>query len=888
MNIVRSKWWSVHTHSRFSTNDALPPVEDLVARAAGLGQKAMGLTDHGNMAGAVELYQACAKHGIKPFPGTELYFVPDIAQHRADYASKDTKATRYHLGVVAYDAKGYENLVKLNTISHQQHFHKPLVDFTTLAQLAEDGCTEGLAVLTGCYFGYAAQTLVLDGEGPCEQFVATLAEWFPGSTYVELQNHNIDHGDGWNDNILADALLRVADRLGLPCITTQDSHYLQPEDKADHESLKRLIAFGPESDDAVFPGDGFHFGTDRWIRDHHSDARYDRGIEGLDHLLARHGLSIPVLDSYSYSIPRVVSEPQQAMESRCVTELDKKFGTQARGYQKYRHQLEEELSVIGDADMAGYMLLCAMVTDYMKEENIVFQTRGSAAGSLVCWLLGITQVDPLKWDLRFERFLSRDRTKPPDIDLDIAHESRQGVIDWLNTKFSAHQIGTWAKYGMAEEKNEADEDSGSLLKRYFSRQKYQDQPIKEISEIPREDMATLYRLSERELYSGMGKNAAGVVITSTKAEFERLVPLAHSNSGPMVSQYNKNDVESLGLVKLDVLGLKTLTVLNQCAKALDLDLDEIPLNDKQVYAFMRTGNTEGVFQLEGWTSKKGIKRLRPTKIHDVIAAMALFRPAIMKSGATEAFMDRKNGKEEVPLRHEILNVATKDTYGVLLYQEQVIDMLRALDMGEEDLNAFLGAVKASNKNVGGAGLVIASYQDWLERKMKEKGFNDDDRKFVDEAITGFAGYSFNRAHATVYGITAYRCAWLVVHRELHFHAALLAVAAGDKSKEPGYVAATRRRGLRISQPDINASGRTYRVDTRTNSIRRGLISIKGVGDVCASFIESEQPYRSIRDLLERTPASKVNGRKGYEGDVNEFTGHLGALRDGGALESLQE
>lgn len=885
MRIIRTPhWWSAHTHSRYSNNDAFGTPAEIVAKAAAFGQKAVGLTDHGNMAGSVELYQACKKHGLACFPGTELYFVPDIHQHKLDYANKEKKASRYHLGVLAYTSRGYENLVKLNTIAHTQHFHKPLVDFTSLAQLAEDSCTEGLAVTTGCFFGYTAQTLINEGEVACERFIATLAAWFP-EVYVELQNHEIDHGDGASDSWVADGLLGIADRMGLPCVVTQDSHYLEPEDRDDHESLKRLIAFGPEAEDAVFPGDGFQFGNYRWIADHHREARLDRGLEGLADLLSKHELRIPVLDSYSYAVPRVVTEPQQVMEDRCYDEMARRYLPD-----KYWEQLKEEFEVIKASEMAGYMMLVAMVTDYMRENHIAFQTRGSAAGSLVCWLLGISTADPLQWDLRFERFLSRDRTKPPDIDLDIAHDKRAQVLEWLDTQFSAHQIGTWAMYGMS---SKDDDDKGSLLKRYFSRNKYREETVENWDDIPAEDKRMLYALSDRKLYSGMGKNAAGVVLTSTKPEFDRLVPLAHMDSGRMVSQYSKDYIEALGLVKLDVLGSKTMTVLTKCMESLGMtvaDLEQIPLNDKPTFNFMKKGDTAGIFQLEGYTSAKGIVRLRPSHIRDVIAAMALFRPATMSSGGTDSYINRKNGREKVPERNQLLAKATKDTYGVLLYQEQVIDILRSLGMGAEDLTKFLKAVKASNKDIGSAGEVIAGYRGWLEEQMTQKGLNDDDRKFVDEAIAGFAEYGFNRAHATIYGITAYRCAYLAVHRELHFHAALLAVAAGDKDKEPGYVAAVRRRGIRLSKADVNASGATYRVDERTRSIRKGLQSIRGLGAVSSSHIEQHQPYGSLAELLERTEARKLTGRKDFlkSGDLGDLVGALGALRDAGALDSITD
>ena len=891
MQIVRSpKWWSVHTHSRYSANDALPSVTAIVEKAASLGQKAVGLTDHGNMAGSVELYQQCMKQGLAPFPGSELYFVPDIAQHKQDYADKSKKASRYHLGCVAYTTEGYENLVNLSTTSHKQHFHKPLVDFTTLAQLAEDGLTSGLAITTGCFFGYAVQTLLREGEEAVERYLATLDSWFPNSVYVEIQNHNIAHDDSCSDDQIADQMVDIADRMGLPVVITQDSHYLDPEDKEDHEALKRLVAFGPEEDDAVFPGDGFHHGTEQWIRDHHRDHRLERGLEGLADLLSRHELRIPVLDTYAYAVPTVVADPHQAMKDRCEKAIAEKLKPGAGGIpRRYWQQLREEFEVIEAGGMAGYMMLVAMVTDWLKEHEVPFQTRGSAAGSLVCWLLGITQVDPLKWDLRFDRFLSRDRTKPPDIDLDIAHDRREELIAWLDTKFAAHQIGSWATYGMDSD----GEEKGSLLRRYFSRNKHRDNPIEKWENIPQIDRQMLYALSDRELYSGMGTNAAGVVITSTKHEFDKLVPLAYMSRGGFVTQYSKDDIEALGLVKLDVLGSKTLTVLKRTMENLGRsvdDLHEIPVDNRQTFTFMRKGDMAGVFQLEGYSSEKGIKRLQPSHIKDVIAAMALFRPGAMISGGTDAFIKRKHKEEAVPQRHELIAKVTAPTYGVMLYQEQVIDILRGLGMDPENLTKFLKAVKASNKEVAAAKVTMASYEEWIDQKTTEIGMSDEDKRFLDESIRGFSEYGFNRAHATVYGLTAYRCAYLAVHHGLHFHAALLAVAAGDPKKEPGYVQATRRRGIRISKADINASGATYTVDPRTASIRRGLQSVKGIGAAVAEAVERERgarPFKDVDDLVSRVPARPVSGGKHYkEEGVEGLTGALGKMRDAGVLDSL--
>lgn len=876
-------YWSLHTHSRFSNNDALSDVGDTVVQAVKLGYPALGLQDHGNMAASVQLYQACKKHGIAAFPGTEFYTVPSIEQHKLDYANKEKKASRYHLGITAYNTKGYENLVWLNTLAHSQHFHKPLLDYASLASAAESGRLEGLACNTGCFFSWTVQQLITNGEQAAKQFITTLDTWFPGHTYVEMQNHNIVHGDGWDDDVVADALLGIADQLGLPAVVTQDSHYLHLEDKPAHETLKRLVAWGDQPDDAVFPGDGFHLADIAWMRAHHP-KRLERGCEGLSHLLSSHAVSIPVLDSYQYSVPQLVNSPQTAMGKRCVNKL-----REWELPRRYEDRFIAELEVIKISEMAGYMLLTAEICDYMTAEGIRYQTRGSAAGSIVCWLLGITNVDPVKWDLRFERFLSKDRTKPPDIDLDIQHDKRQDVIAWLRTKYAVHQISTWAQYSLA---GEEETTTGSLRVKYFASSAKRGGPTL-WEDVPAEDKRALFDLADRGIYSGLGKNAAGVVITARETDFSKLVPLHHMSSGEPVAQYNKGDVESLGLVKLDVLGSKTLTVIERSLGLVGgLDLPEIPTNDTSTFSFIRSGRTDGIFQLEGHTTQRGLKQLRPTTVKHIIAAMALYRPAIMRSGATDAYCRRKNHEEITPVRHGLINAATKDTQGILLYQEQTMNLVRELGMTVEDLNKFLKAVKASNKDIEDAGRIIDEYMVWLEAECKKRGMTDGESVWVVDAVHGFAEYSFNRAHATVYGLTAYYCAYLAVHHPLEFHTALLAISteSTDKKadKERVYLRAARARGISIRQPDINSSGANYTLDHRFGVIRRGLTSIKGVGRVSAQELEAKQPYKDLDDLCDRTLPSKVSGGKDYRASRNpkDICGVIEKLMESGALESI--
>jgi DNA polymerase-3 subunit alpha len=891
LKIVRSpQFWSAHTHSTFSTGDAVPSVQEIVSRVAAMGQKALGLTDHGNMGGSVQLYQECMRQGIMPFPGSELYLVKSIAKHRAARGQKADGNGRFHMGVLAYTTKGYENLVNLSTLSHKQFYFKPLVDLETFAQLKEDNRTEGLAITTGCYFGLIVQTLVTQGDKAVKQYLMALDSWFPNSVFVEIQNHNIDHDDGWNDDKVADALTQIADELGLPVIITQDSHYALEDDRGDHEALKRLVAFGPDPDDAVFPGDGFHLADDGWIQAHHSPQRLGRGLEGLAELAGRHSLAIPVLDTYEYSVPLSITNPQSVLEQRCTAAL-KAIGKDTAAY---KSRLAQELEVVESAGMAGYLLLTAEVTDWMRASEILFVARGSASGSLCCHLLRITGPDPIKWDLRFERFLSKDRTKPPDIDLDIEHQRRAEVMTWMRTKWSVQQIATWAKLSLTGEEGES---KGSLLVKYFSTTNKQveteEEKVHAWSEVPHEDQLLLKRLSDREMYSGNGKNAAGVVVTATQAQIDKLVPMLWiASSESMLTQYGKDDIEALGYVKLDVMGVKMLSVVRRCLDLLGKkDLEWIPLTHGPTYSAIRSGQTEGVFQLSGWSAQKGCRDLKPTKIQDVIAAMALFRPATQSSGATASFIARKHKEEVSPSRHPIIEAATTSTYGIMLYQEQVIAILRALGMEADDLTKFLKAVKASNKNIGDAGKVITEYQSMIASLCSSAGMNQEDQRWLSTAIDGFSQYGFNSAHATTYGLLAYQTAYLMVCHPIEFHTALLAVAAGDEKKEPKYLKAARSRGVRILAPDVNISGLTYTMDRKRMAVRKGLLAIKGIGVSTAEEIARCQPYTSIEDLVTRVEHRKVTGTKDVrlgKKKLEESIGSLKALYEAGALNSLLE
>jgi DNA polymerase-3 subunit alpha len=444
------------------------------------------------------------------------------------------------------------------------------------------------------------------------------------------------------------------------------------------------------------------------------------------------------------------------------------------------------------------------------------------------------------------------------------------------------QIGTWAKHSLDDE----EDSKGSLRIKYIASLRRQKKEIPEWRDIDPEVKTALHRIGDGTTYSGYGTNAAGLIVTTAGSDTP--MPMMWvASSKTMVSQYPKDTVEALGFVKLDVLGLKNLTILNICMRNLGRDvfqgLDWIPLSDAKTFRNITKGNTDGVFQLEGTATKYGCKSLRPTKVGDIVAAMALFRPAIMQSGATASYIARKHGTEKIPQRHPLIMEITKETYGIMLFQEQVIMILRQMGMGIDDLNAFLKAVKASNADISNAGLVIEGYRQEVQRLAQRVGIEDGDFTWLWRAIEEFSAYSFNKAHAVAYGLTAYRCAYLATHHPVEYYAAVLSVAAGTPKELP-YLTAVRGMGIPIRKPSVNESGVSF--TSKNGTIRKGLLSIKGVGEKACNEIITKRPPQGYKDLHEMCMLVNrrvVTGAKAYLEHGNVDVGVIGHLDAAGAL-----
>lgn len=884
MSGTGSDYFHVHAHSEYSWLDGMGTIEQMVARATKCNQPALALTDHGVMAGAVQLYKHCNKAGIAPFIGEEFYLVRSAED-------PEERGNRYHLGMLALDQKGYEALVRLSSRSYspERFYKKPLIDFSDLAALYESGDSQHIALTTGCFFGLPIQTLIKHGPKAATSIVETFARWFP-HTFVELQNHRVSD-DTHDDDEVVLAMYTIAENLGLPVVAGQDAHYCEQAHKPAHDMMKEICYFG-DSDDYKFPGDSFHMATTKWVRKHYDDAVWDAVEEGHGELLDLHRLSLPELDTYKFHVPSLSKFPDERLAKAARTALaDRGLDL----HDRYARRLESELKTIKEMDFSNYFLLVKDVADWCSRYGVIINARGSANGSLVCYVLGITNVDPVEWDIDFTRFLSKDRMKPPDIDLDVESSQREALIDYVRSRFPTMvQIGTYAKLGINEEEDEmgGGEDKGSLFVQYMAAKR---KTPGFDGKIPVEHRRLLNQLADIPVRKSAGTHAAGFVLPGAGLPIEKYLPtMTVGQKRTTVTQMPMQDVEDAGYVKLDLLGLRFLATINQTLVRIGRepnDFEWIPWDDRKACTVLRSGKTAGIFQFEGYTTMKGAQQMKVASTLDAIYCLALYRPAMMSSGMTDQFLENR-AAGDTPKIHPVIDVVLDKTYGVPVFQDQVIDMTRAVGLPFEDLNAIIKAVKASNEYVNAAAEVFRKTRPKYINLCVRAGMTKAEAIEAWRIIESFSDYGFNKAHATSYGQMAYRGAYLKAHYPLEFMTSLLATWAGTK-KEPVYIAEARRLGFQIVKPDVNHSDVLWTLDRKRSktkgSIRKGLLSINGVGEAAALCIAQEReangPYESVDDFVERLPGRPVSGGKAWKKD-GEPNGVMRTLANAGALRSL--
>ena len=904
-----SPWFHTHVHSEFSSLDAISTVDDLVAKAAKMKQPAFSITDHGNMGGVVQGYQASKKHGLQFFPGIEAYMT---AEPITD--DKKEKLDRFHVGLLALNLEGYQELVQLSSLSHTRpRFNRfPRFDLNDFAEFS----TENVAVTTGCFFGLIQQTLVNKGYDHAKRLVSMYAKWFP-NTFVEIQNHNIDHreqdkgisGEFRTDADICDAMVEIADELGLPVLATQDSHYCDSKQKVAHELMKRMVYKGGDGVNE-FPGDSFHFASTQWVEEHHDPDHWELALEGAQTLLDLNEVEFPALDNYKPRIPTVKKNPQRWLEREFWKRLEKMRddGVLVKPWKHYVKQGKHELGVIGALGHAGYFSVVDVVVDYCKQKGYAFEARGSANSSLVCYGLGITSIDPLEFKLTFERFLSLDRKKPPDIDIDIEDVARPDVLAFVDRQFGIEQIGTFQQLGVREYDPETGkgDDKGNLLVTYNSylRDKLGNDKfvprfgsgidtIRDVQDVSMKDYKGLRRLSKLKVKRSYGVHPSGLLLNGDDLAIKDYVPtMLVASSDTLVSQFNGDDVEKFGYLKLDLLGQRTLTIMRRCQELIGredpTDFKWIPRNDKATVRYLTKGFTDnGVFQFEGYSMARGARALKIRSTMDCVLAGALFRPACIESGVTDTYISRRHDpslRDDIDYPHPAFEEVLKETNGVVLFQEQVLAIMRKLGLDYEGINTFFAIVKDSGKgatarNIERAAEVKKTWQDICDRN----GIEDPDWAW--HYIEGYTKYGFNKAHSSGYGVRSYRAAYLKVNYPLEYHAALLESWAG-KPKEKVYEREARNWDIRLLSADVNVSGPLWTIDPKKhNAIRRGLRSIKGIGAAAAVNLAEQAPFDSLDDMIEKCENRTVSGAPQYKKD-GTFSGNLQKLKESGALSSL--
>jgi DNA polymerase III subunit alpha len=895
---MKSPWFHAHVHSEFSTLDAISSVDRLVEKAATLKQPAMALTDHGNMSGTVQLYKAGKKHGIQVFPGVEAYLCAEPITEDKEAG----KLQRYHVGLLSLNFSGYQAIAALSSKSHTRpRFNRfPRFDLNDLAELAGN---EDIALMTGCVSGLVIQTLLTRGDDAAKRIVEMYARWFP-HTFVEIQNH----GNTWNsaygevtDEDISEELVSIAAEVGVPVVAAQDSHYRDSKERSAHNLMKRMV-YGGEEGQNEFSGDSFHLASTQWVAEHHTEEAWDLALEGAQELLSLNKLSLPALDGFKAHIPSTKKNPRKFILNRVKKRLDEleKAGQLVKPRRFYEKRVTHEDGIIDFLGMYGYFCLWTEVVEFCEEELIAIEARGSANGSLICYLLGITTVDPLQWNLLFERFLSKDRKKPPDIDMDVEDVRRDELVEFLRQRFGVVQIGTYGALGSRDE-----DDKGSVLVSYnaYLRRKLGNnvfvprfgrgiETIRDVQRINEEDYRGIRELSKSKVKRSYGVHAAGLLLNGDDQLIEDYVPtMLVASSGTIVTQFTMDDVEELGYIKKDILGQRTLTVMRRCQELIGRknprDFTWIPLDDKATVKTIREGVPEnGIFQFEGYAMAKGARVLGVRSTNDCILAGALFRPACMASGMTDLYIERRKDpskRKGIVHPHPAFDEVLKDTFGIVLFQEQVLNIMRKLGLDYEGINTFFKIVKDSGKGATARNIErLAEVEERWAEICEKNGIEDPDAAWT--YIEGYTQYGFNKAHSTGYGLRSYRVAFLKTHHPLEYMTALLESWAG-RQKEPVYVKEARRLGIRLLSPDVNISGPVWTLDRKKSAIRRGLSSIKGVGQSSAEQIAVNAPYEDIEELIAKNNARAVTGGKQFLKD-GSYSGALDALRKAGALSSL--
>ncbi len=864
----------LHLHTEYSLLDGACRIGEVISRAKELGQESIAITDHGVLYGAVAFYKECKSQGVKPIIGCEVYVAPRSRFSKVHGVDSD----RFHLILLCKNEAGYKNLIKLVSSAWVDGFYtKPRVDREILAKYSE-----GLVALSGCLFGEVAQNILRRNPDEALETAKWYKSIFGDDYYLEVQNH-----DMVEEREVLDGVIDISRKLNIPIVATNDVHYTE---KQDADIQRVLIAV--QTNKVVGDENALDFGSDEFYLK--SAEEMSLAFSGYPEAIANTNVIADKCNfDFEFGVTKLplfdapIADHGEFLKSECINGLNSLFSNDIP--KDYLERLNYELSVIGEMGFNDYFLIVADFIKFAKSKGIpVGPGRGSAAGSLCAYALGITGIDPIVNNLLFERFLNPERVSMPDIDIDFCYERRGEVIDYVTRKYGEDRVSQIVTFGTLQAKAAVRDVARALGLPYSTG----DIVAKKITRDYKDIKAALQKNSElRELYDsdenikklidtasrveGMPRHAsthaAGVVIT--RDEVSSYVPLA-KNGDQAVTQFTMTDIEQLGLLKMDFLGLRTLTVINDAVnyineQELDFDISKIPLDDKQVFSELSKGNTVGVFQCESAGMTNLIVNMKPEKFSDIAAAVALYRPGPMYF--IDTYLHNRKHPEDIQYRTPLLKEILDETNGCMVYQEQVMQVFRTLagySYGRADVvRRAMSKKKRDVMESERAIFVKGAVNNGIDSKTADDVFSD---------MISFASYGFNKSHTAAYGLIAYQTAYLKVKYPKEFMAALLTSVIGDVGKTVVYINECNRLKINVIPPHINSSNHSFSVDG--DKIIFPLLGIKSIGrGLITKTVKSRDvdgKFISFYDYCKRVDGNELNRRA------------LECLIKGGALDGL--
>ena len=867
---MASEFVHLHNHSEYSMLDGACRIKDMVDWAVENSAPAVALTDHGNMFGAWELYDKATKAGVNPIVGCEVYVAPGDRKQRGK-----EQGGPYHLTLLAEDATGYQNLLKLVSFGYTEGFYsKPRIDMEILREHHH-----GIIALTGCIQGQVPQLLCSSRrEEGIQNFKTLMQIMGERNLYVEVQNHYID-----KELEAYPIMVELAKEFGLPLVGTNDCHYLRKSDHGMHDVLLCIQMKKTVNEQQRMRFDNhFYFKSVDEMR----EALKDYPPEAISNTLEianRCQLKLEYGESVmpKYEVPEGHTNDSYLKEL-CYQGLREKYGELS---EEIRKRLDYELDIISKTRYSGYFLIVWDYVQYAHKQGYPLSARGSAASSLVLYALDVITFNPMDYDCLFERFLNLERISPPDIDIDFADRAREHVIDYLVQKYGADSVGKVATFATLGAKA-AIKDVGRAL----------ETPLEDVVRLTElipptpgitlnevlDQVPDFQKLAERPEYRelmDLSKSVEGIkrhvschasAIVVSNGPLTNYVPLFKDKHDQVASQFEGKTVEGVGIVKFDSLGLRSLTETYDCLQMVkanhgkDIKLEEIPFDDEKTYSLISEGLIAGLFQLEGSSGMyRVVMQLKPDNFEEFSAIPALYRPGPIESGMMQQFIDRKNGLQKVEYLHPTLENALENTYGVCIYQEQVMQIARDMagfTLGEADiLRSAMGKKDEA---------LLKAQREKFIQGATEKEISAEEAEEVYDLLEPFGGYAFNKSHTVAYSMLAYHMAYLKTHYPHEFMAAMMTGEAAHSAKVTRYRAECKKLGdfldveINLLPPDVNSSRREFTVDG--NDICFGLVALKGVGDAAIDSIvatrEESGSFASLQDFCERVDTKQVNKR----------------------------